>query len=61
MPDEFPPVPADLLAALELLFPDRCPDLATPERELWAQVGRCEVVRLLRARFDEQNTSVIQR
>lgn len=44
----FPAVPLELIEALESRFPDRCPDLRTPEREVWAATGRAEVVRFLR-------------
>jgi hypothetical protein len=46
--DDFPRVPTDLLEALMERFPDRAPSISTPERELWAAVGRAEVVRFLR-------------
>lgn len=46
--DHFPRVHPDLVEALEERFPDKCPALGTPEREVWAAVGRAEVVRFLR-------------
>lgn len=45
---EFPRVPSDLVEALEVLYPDRCPDIKTSEREVWAALGRAEVVRFLK-------------
>jgi hypothetical protein len=58
---DFPAISADLLEALERLFPERSPDLSQPDREIWRDVGRREVVRMLHARFTEQNETVIQR
>jgi len=46
--DDFPRVPTDLLEALMERFPNQCPSISTPERELWAAVGRAEVVTFLR-------------
>ena len=46
--DSFPSVPKDLLEALEERFPDRLPDLSTPERDVWAQIGGIAVIRFLR-------------
>lgn len=45
---EFPRVSSELVEALELMFPDRCPDIKTPEREIWMAAGRAEVVRFLK-------------
>jgi hypothetical protein len=57
----FPAIPADLLAELDRLFPERSPDLQQTDREIWRDVGRREVVRMLHARFAEQNETIIQR
>lgn len=46
--DKFPSVPLALLEALEARFPDKSPDIKTPDREVWAQVGNSQVVRFLR-------------
>jgi hypothetical protein len=58
---KFPAIPADLLEELERLFPERSAELQWTDREVWLKAGQCSVVRLLRAKFDEQNTTVIQR
>jgi hypothetical protein len=57
----FPAIPADLLAELDRMFPERCPDLKQTDREIWRDVGAREVIRMLHAKFDEQNETVIQR
>jgi hypothetical protein len=58
---DFPAIPADLLEALERLFPERSADLQWTDREVWHKAGSRDVIRMLRARFDEQNETVIQR
>lgn len=32
-------VPADLLAALDEIFPHQCPRITTPERQIWHDAG----------------------
>lgn len=39
---------------LARIFPDRAPDLETPERQLWAAVGAVNVVRHLRSLLTRQ-------
>ncbi len=52
--DHFPPVPTDLLEALERLFPDRLPDLRISDRDLGAAIGANNVVRFLRDMHERQ-------
>lgn len=61
MDKPFPAIPADLLDELDRLFPERSAELNWSDREVWLKAGERGVVRLLRARFDEQNETVIQR
>ena len=61
MDTPFPAIPADLLAELDRLFPERSAELSWSDREVWQKSGQRDVVRLLRAKFDEQNETVIQR
>ena len=57
----FPHISAELLAALESRWPDRCPDgLATTVDEFRFRQGELAVVRFLRRQFDLQNATVIQ-
>jgi hypothetical protein len=58
-PDQFPHVSIELLEALDRLFPERCPDPSWADRDIWRKTGNREVVRFLRAKFDEQNETVI--
>lgn len=61
MPHEvFPNVDEEIVRELERMFPDRCPDLTTPEREVWAAAGRADVVRFLRAKREEQQETYLQ-
>jgi hypothetical protein len=54
LPKPFPDVPLGLLEHLERHYPDRAPDLDTPEREVWAKAGEARLIRKLRHHFDEQ-------
>jgi hypothetical protein len=58
---KFPVIPADLLDELDRRFPERSAELNWSDREVWLKAGERSVVRFLRARFDEQNETVIQR
>ena len=55
----FPRVTKTLLKELEERFPNQCPRIKDSEREIWAAVGRRQVVDLLKEKFDEQNKSVL--
>lgn len=61
MDHKFPAIPAELLAALERRFPERSAELTWSDREVWSKSGERNVVRFLRAQFDDQNETVIQR
>lgn len=61
MDAKFPVIPADLLDELDRRFPERSAELNWSDREVWLKAGERSVVRFLRARFDEQNETVIQR
>jgi len=56
--DEIPDVPAALLEHLEAAIPPRCPELSTPERQIWHYCGQRSVVEMLRvwhnARYNPQ-------
>lgn len=55
----FPPIPLDVLLALEQAFPERCPTRHTTHIECMVVAGQAEVVRLLRRKFDEQNKNIL--
>lgn len=50
----FPAVSLDLIEELERCFPDRCPTLDASDREIWAAVGKAQVVRFLRDMFNRR-------
>jgi hypothetical protein len=53
--DLLPAIPEALLKHLEETFPDRCPSISVPDREVWAATGRAEVVRYLRNLMERQH------
>lgn len=46
---KLPPVDPSLVEHLERKWPNSVPDLDASDREVWAAVGRQEVIRYLRA------------
>jgi hypothetical protein len=44
----------EVVDCLTALFPDRCPDPSTPDRQVWINAGSAYVVRTLRTLLDEQ-------
>jgi hypothetical protein len=54
-----PLITKDLLEYLERIYPDKCPEPATPEREIWIAVGRATLVRHLRRLFIKQTATVV--
>lgn len=51
---KLPPLSADLVSALDELFPERCPDIHASDREIWVEVGKREVVRFIQHQFKVQ-------
>jgi hypothetical protein len=56
----FPPVPPELLATLEQLFPDRMPATSLSHDEIREAMGAVKVVRLLRLKFEEQSENILE-
>jgi len=54
--EEFPLITEALVARMELLYPDRCPEMTDPDRMIWIKCGQRSVVTFLRARLIEQET-----
>jgi hypothetical protein len=46
----------DVLAALELLFPDRCPDLKDELKHIYFKAGQASVVRTLKGLYETEET-----
>lgn len=49
-----PAVDPQLVEWLTRVFPDKCPDPEDTDREIWMAVGKQEVIKMLRARVNEQ-------
>ena len=45
----------DLLAQLEVTFPEKCPDPNDSEREIWMKAGARRLVNSLKLRLGEAN------
>jgi hypothetical protein len=48
-------VTEEFIKALERHFPDRCPELSDPDRNVWFKAGQVSVVRFLKRVFEEQH------
>lgn len=56
-PTDIPPlpqIPEDLVHALDRRFPSRCPQLATPDREIWFYAGQRYLVEFLKSQHQIQ-------
>jgi len=49
-----PPVPADLVEWLDWLYPEKCPEPNTPDREIWLYAGKRSIVRMLKDQLGAQ-------
>jgi|GEM_PF-1927881 len=52
-----PPLPQlseELIVALDKRVPERCPNLATPDREIWFYAGQRNLVEFLKSQFKLQ-------
>jgi hypothetical protein len=45
--DDLPPIPPELVEALDKLVPHRCPDPAMPDRAIWLYAGKRALVDFL--------------
>lgn len=50
----WPPIEEALLKKLDLVFPDKCPDISDRKRAIWMAAGARKVVRMLHAVYLEQ-------
>jgi hypothetical protein len=57
----FPDIPLPLLERLERMYPDRAPDIAEADRQVWFGSGQAHLVRHLRFQFDKQNERSMKR
>ena len=49
-----PALSQELINKLDKLFPDKCPLLTDPEREVWYKVGQRSVINYLQQTYDDQ-------
>lgn len=57
---KFPPIPKELLEALEKRFQDIAPDLQDSIDSIRFQSGQVSVVRFLRHQFNLQNQNILE-
>ena len=50
-----PPIDEVRIRKLKEIYPDKCPSIDTPEREIWRYGGQVELVRMLESVYNEQN------
>ena len=50
-----PPIDEMLIRRLKEVYPDKCPSIDTPDREIWRYLGQVELVRMLESVYTEQN------
>ena len=48
------PIPVELVKELDNIYPEKCPELDTPDREIWHYSGMRQVVKYLRYCVAEQ-------
>jgi len=51
----WPPIDEMLIRRLKEIYPDQCPSIETPDREIWRYLGQVELVRMLESVYTEQN------
>ncbi len=57
--DNFPPIDEAIIRRLNELYPEKCPDIDTPDRNIWFYSGQRSVVKMLESVYNEQNTNTI--
>ena len=51
----WPTIDEMLIRRLKEIYPDKCPSIETPDREIWRYLGQVELVRMLESVYTEQN------
>ena len=57
--DKLPPIPLELIAALDKLYPERSASLGETMDQIMFRAGQRQVVRFLLAQFEEQNQTIL--
>ncbi len=52
------PLTAELIAGLDALIPEKCPDTDMPEREIWFYAGKRALVRTLKIVYAQQEKHI---
>jgi hypothetical protein len=55
-----PHVSPELVEYLENICPDQSPSLQTPDRQIWFNAGRADLVKHLRSILDEQSQNILE-
>lgn len=50
----------NLIKFLEEIYPDRCPDIDLPDREVWFRAGAVSVVRMLKHHHNRQQQNILK-
>lgn len=58
--EPFPHIPADLIEALDTLFPLRAPDITWADRQIWVEVGQRRIVDFLREKLRVQEANIME-
>lgn len=53
--EKLPQLSLELVAQLDEIFPERCPDKSMTDRDIWIYVGKREVVRYLLSLVENSN------
>ena len=49
-----------LIEYLEQLYPDKYPNIDTPDKEVWYKAGQVSVIRFLKKKLEEQNENILR-
>jgi hypothetical protein len=55
---QVPPISAEVIAWLDRLYPEKCPDPKDTEREIWMKAGERRLVRHLRLQHNRQEETI---
>lgn len=55
-----PQIDKILVEYLETLYPDKYPNIDTPDKEVWFKAGQVSVVRFLKSKLEEQNQNILK-
>ena len=56
--DLFPRIDEALIKKLNEIYPEKCPDIDTKDRQIWYNAGQRSVVKMLISVYDEQSNTL---